>query len=609
MMYQVKVGKCADPITASVFMTIAEQVRSAAVRYDILSQLAALPSTEHYGMLVCGEVAQCASPLWYLRAQAGVGDALNVTADIVSKVTRQHSNAQPGSAAERLVKQLQKQYAVVVRAVQASPLFVQPSGNLLEEYHWLLSCTWIIPNSISQDWAIRDHCEAERATADAQRTTSAVHALAADIYAQVIIAVDGCLFGDTLYEWGPTVVSALELRRSEWRSMVPLFGQIADGLVAEVTRLNTVAANSTAAGRCGAGQLWRETAEVQVTIAQRMFATTKDALQKLREGMSAQPVAADAYLPHMFSFMRKLKQLAQLLDAGFAPVTCGDSLPGLAQVAPTDMLTLSVAHSRAHCASFRQDSSEHLRACARHHAALAALCDAYLSTILCDKVCLPTALETQLIALGATGAEDTPPEAPPADVPAWVPLAFSECSALLVSVTGRTDLPVSARDHVLQSVGRVIESLHPLVSSVQNTSSSAVALTRRVCKTHIHAGLAALEGDLKLCSLFKAAVEEYEWAQRLLSESMQTSQRKDLPLLVADRILNHALATKGLPSQPASTNAPAQGTSLCIAAIDAIVQLLMKKAELYALRATGGCTDDSLKLERLNGLCDKALLT
>jgi hypothetical protein len=221
MMYQVKVGKCADPITASVFMTIAEQVRSAAVRYDILSQLAALPSTEHYGTLVCGEVSQCTSPLWYLRAQASVGDELNVMADIVFKATRQHSNAQPGSAAERLVKQLQEQYAVVVRAVQISPLFVQPSGNLLEEYHWLLSGTGIIPNTIFRDWAVRDHCEAERATADAQG-----YVLAADIYTQVIVALDGCLFGDTLYEWGPTVVSALELRRSEWRSMVPLFGQI-----------------------------------------------------------------------------------------------------------------------------------------------------------------------------------------------------------------------------------------------------------------------------------------------------------------------------------------------------------------------------------------------
>jgi hypothetical protein len=126
-------------------------VRSATVRYDILSQLAVLIPIEHYGMLVCAEVSQCASPLWYLRAQAGVGDALNVMADIVSKVARQHSTAQPGSAAERFVKQLQKQYAVVVRAVQASPLFLQPSGNLLDEYHSLLSGTRIIPNSTLQD--------------------------------------------------------------------------------------------------------------------------------------------------------------------------------------------------------------------------------------------------------------------------------------------------------------------------------------------------------------------------------------------------------------------------------------------------------------------------
>jgi hypothetical protein len=494
MMYQVKVGKCADPITASIFMTIAEQVRSAAVRHDILCQLAALPSTEHYGMLVCGEVSQCASPLWCLRAQAGIGDALNVTADIVCRFTRQHSTAQPGSAAERLVKQLQKQYVVVVRAVQASPLFVQPSGNLLEEYHWLLSGTGIIPNTIFRDWAVRDDCEAEKATADAQRTTSAVHALSADIYAQAIIAVDGCLFGDTLYEWGTTVVSALELRRSEWRSIVPLFGQTADGLVAEVTRLNTVAVNSTAAGRCGAGQLWREAADVQVKIAQRMFATTKDALQKLRVGMSAQPVAANACLPHMFSFVRKLKQLAQLLDAGLGPRTCEGSLPGLAQVAPTDMLTRSVVHSRAHCASFQQGISEHLQACARHHTALAALYDVYLSSMLCATVRFLAALEAHLASLGAAGAHSTPPEAPSTDIPSWVPLALSDCSALLVTVTNRKDLPVSARDHVLQSVESVTESLRPLVSSVQNTSTAAVALTRRMCKTHINAGLAVPEG-------------------------------------------------------------------------------------------------------------------
>jgi hypothetical protein len=196
--------------------------------------------------------------------------------------------------------------------------------------------------------------------------------------------------------------------------MVPLFGQIADGLVAEVTRLNTVAVNSTAAGRCGAGRLWRETAEVQVTIAQRMFATTKDALQKLREGMSSQPVEADACLPHMFSFMRKLKQLAQVRDAGLAPGACGDSLPGLAQVSPTDMLTRSVVHSRAHCASFQQGISEHLQACARHHTALTAVYDVYLSSMLCATERLPAALEAQLASLGAAGAHSTSPEAPSA---------------------------------------------------------------------------------------------------------------------------------------------------------------------------------------------------
>jgi hypothetical protein len=607
-MYQHKAQMCADHVTAFIFTTAAEQVRSATVRNDIFSQLAVLIPTEHYGMLVCAEVAQCGSPLWYLRAQASVGDELNVMADIVFKATRQHSNAQPGSAAERLVKQLQKQYAVVVRAVQASPLFVMPSGNLLEEYHSLLSGTRIIPNTIFQDWAVRDHCDAERTAAEAQCTTSAVHALAADIYTQAIIAADGCLFGDTLYEWGPTVVSALELRRSEWRSMVPLFGQIADGLVAEVTRLNTVAVNSTAAGRCGAGQLWREAAEVQVTIAQRMFATTKDALQRLRMGMSAQPVEADASLPHMFSFMRKLKQLAQLLDAGLGPVTCEGSPPGLAQVFPTDMLTRSVAHSRAHCAAFQQDSSENLRACARHHAALAALCDAYLTTLLCDTVRLPAALETQLAALGATGAEDTLPGSPPAEIPAWVPLAISDCSALLLAVTERGDLPASARGLALQSVGRVADLLRPLVaSSAQSISTASVALTRRICKTHVHAVVAALEGDLTLCSLFRTAAEQYERALKGLKETLQTGQRLNFPLLVADRILNRALATKGLPRQPASTNAPAQGTSFCFAAIDAIVQLLVKKAELYALRAAAACMCDSVKHKELRGLCDKAL--
>jgi hypothetical protein len=116
-------------------------------------------------------------------------------------------------------------------------------------------------------------------------------------------------------------------------------------------------------------------------------------------------------------------------------------------------------------------------------------------------------------------------------------------------------------------------------------------------------------GDLKRCSLFRAAVEQYEKAHNDHSEATQTRQLTDLPLLVADRVLDHALATKDLPRQPASTNAPVQGTSLCIAAIDTIVQLLLKKAALYALRATARYTDDRIKLERLHGLWDKALLT
>jgi hypothetical protein len=184
------------------------------------------------------------------------------------------------------------------------------------------------------------------------------------------VALDGYLFWKTLHEWGPALVSALELNSSERRKTAHSFAQLADGLVSEVTRLNTAASNSTAAGRSEAGQLWREAADLQVKIAQRMFAQSKDALLKLGSDSMPQQTKVDPTLPHMFKFMQKLKQLAQLLDAGLGPLTCKASLPGLVQLSPTDMLTRSVAHSRAHCASLQNDSSEHLQVCGGYHKVL-----------------------------------------------------------------------------------------------------------------------------------------------------------------------------------------------------------------------------------------------
>jgi hypothetical protein len=605
--YQQKAEKYADNSTAAFFQTAAEQVRSSAVYKDLLSQLAALPSTQRYTTLAYGSVSQCESPLWYLRAQGNISETQSYISEVISKVRNQHSTARPGSAADRFIKHLQKQYAVVVHAVQTSPLFVQPSGDLLDEYHFLRSGTKLIPYNILDDWATRTHCEVERTAAQAQRTTSAVHALSADIYTQAIVALDGYLFWETLYEWGPALVSALELNRSERRKTAHSFAQLADGLVSEVTRLNTATANSEAAGKGEAGQLWRGAADMQVKIAQRMFAQSKDALLKLGSGTNLQQAAVDPTLPHMFKFMQKLKQLAQLLDAGLGPLTCEGSLPGLEQVSPTDMLTRSVAHSRTHCASLQNVSSEHLQVCGGYHKVLEGLYEAFHSSTLCTAVSIPAALEAQLAALTGTAVEHRLPAAPSANIPAWVPLALSDCSALLMSATDRADLSAPTRSLVLQSVDHVVKALRPhIVCTTEAVSAETVALIRYICKAHVHAGFAALEGDLKLCSLFKVAVEQYERAQNVFNEVLYTSQHMDVALLVADRLLNHALTARNSPSLPDSTYDPAPVLRLCATEIERIVQLLRRTAELDSLCGATGCLNDSVGSKGLRDLCESA---
>jgi hypothetical protein len=604
--YQQKAENYGDSSTAAFFQTAAEQVRYPAVYKDLLSQLAALPSTQRYRTLAYGSVSQCASPLWYLRAQGNISETLSYISEVISKVRNQHSTARPGSAADRFIKHLQKQYAVVVHAVQRSPLFVQPSGDLLEEYHFLRSGTKLIPYNIIDDWATRTHCEVERTAAQAQRTTSAVHALSADIYTQAILALDGYLFWETLYEWGQALVSALELNSSKRRKTAHSFAQLADGLVSEVTRLNTATANSDAAGKGEAGQLWREAADLQVKIAQRMFTQAKDALSTQTAGEVEQPAATDTCLSHTFNLMRKLKRLAQVLDAGLGPLTCEGSLPGLVQLSPTDMLTRSVAHSRTHCASLQSDSSEHLQVCGGYHKILEGLYDAYHTSTQCTAVSIPAALEALLAALTGTAVDHILPAAPSANIPAWVPLALSDCSALLMSATDRADLSARTRSLVLQSVDHVVKALRPHMRTTEDVLAETVTLIRYICKAHVHAGLAALEGDLLACNLFKAAVEQYERAQNVFNEVLYTSQHMDVALLVADRLLNHALTAKNIPSLPDSTYDPAPVLHLCATEIERIVQLLRRTADLDSLCGATGCLNDSVGSKGLRDLCESA---
>jgi hypothetical protein len=607
--YQKEAGEDAgaDEVVTSIFRNIAVQVMSPAVRTDLLSLLAALPSTQHYSTLMSNTVTQCASPFEYLRARASVGDALKVAGAAVRDFSEQHRTAHRGTRVELFAAKLQEQYAAAVSLVQSSPLFTQPSRDMLDEYRRLKRGIRLISLTAKEDWAFRQQCASEATAAEAQRKGGAAQAVLADSLAQAVVAMDEHMNGDVVTQWELASLAAIVDKRSEWRRLAHSFVEIADGLVVGVIRLNTSALNSEATGRWEAGQLWRDAADMRVKIAHRMLTLSRDALSKLSAGTTAQQAADDTTLSHMTKFVRKFIQLAQLLDSEGATSVLTFQ-PGTEPVTTTELLLCSVAHCKARCVSLLNEGTTHLQACARYHADLEDLYDTYLSSVTRASTRLPAAMEAQLLGLPEAGG--TPQTQDSKTAPPWVATTLCGFSALLLTVTDRSDLSASMRGQVLCCVDQFALKLCPMIANIAagtlpSPAGLAAELARPLSTAYIQAGWAALEGDLQLYTLFTTAIRYFDMAMNY-GEPGGKGWRTEFALPVADRVLNHALTAKQLDSVPPSAGTQLTVQHSCAAEIEQTVWLLIRQAELGALCAAADRRNDSACCTKLRGLCDKA---
>jgi hypothetical protein len=606
--YRKEADTCVDEVVASIFRNIAVQVMSPAVRADLLSQLATLPPAQHYSTLMSNTVTQCASPFEYLRARASVGDALKVAGAAVRDFCEQHRTAHQGTRVERFAAKLQEQYAAAVSLVQSSPLFTQPSRDMLDEYRRLKRGIRLISLTAKEDWAFRQQCASEATAAEAQRKGGAAQAVLADSLAQAVVAVDEHMNGDVVTQWELASLAATVDKRSEWRRLAHTFVQIADGLVVEVIRLNTAALNSEAVGRWEAGQLWRDAADMRVKIAHRMLTLSRDALSKLSAGITAQQAADDTTLSHMTKFVRKFIQLAQLLDSEGA-TSVFTLQPGTEPlVTTTELLMCSVAHCKARCVSLLNEGT-HLQACARYHADLEDLYDTYLSSVTRASKRLPAALEAQLLGLPEVGG--TPQAQDSKTAPPWVATTLCGSSTLLLTVTDRPDLSASVRGQVLCCVDQFALKLRPMIANIAagtllSAAGLAAELARPLSTAYIQAGWAALEGDLQLYTLFTTAIRYFDMAMNICGEPGGKGWRTEFALPVADRVLNHALTAKQLDSVPPSAGTRLSAQHSCAAEVEQTVWLLIQQAELGALCAAADRRNDSACCTKLRGLCDKA---
>jgi hypothetical protein len=599
----------ADEVVASIFRNIAVQVTSPAVRTDLLSQLATLPPAQHYSTLMSNTVTQCASPFEYLRARASVGDALKVAGAAVRDFCEQHRTAHQGTRVERFAAKLQEQYAAAVSLVQSSPLFTQPSRDMLDEYRRLKRGIRLISLTAKEDWAFRQQCASEATAAEAQRKGGAAQAVLADSLAQAVVAMDEHMNGDVVTQWELASIAAIVYKRSEWRRLAHTFVQVADGLAVEVIRLKTAALNSEAVGRWEAGQLWRDAADMRVKIAHRMLTLSRDALSKLSAGTTAQQAADDTTLSHMTKFVRKFIQLAQLLDSEGA-TSVFTLQPGTEPlVTTTELLMCSVAHCKARCASLLNEGTTHLQACARYHADLEDLYDTYLSSVTRASKRLPAALEAQLLGLPEVGG--TPQAQDSKTAPPWVATTLCGSSTLLLTVTDRSDLSPSVRGQVLCCVDQFALKLRPTIANIAagtllSPAGLAADLARPLTTAYIQAGWAALEGDLQLYTLFTTAIRYFDMAMNIYGEPGGKGWRTEFALPVADRVLNHALTARQLDSVPPSAGTQLTGQHSCAAEIEQTVWLLIQQAELGALCAAADRRNNSACCTKLRGLCDKA---
>jgi hypothetical protein len=163
------------------------------------------------------------------------------------------------------------------------------------------------------------------------------------------------------------------------------------------------------------------------------------------------------------------------------------------------------------------------------------LCDTswtFISSMPPPNARLSAALGPQLLGLLGAEAGGSPQSVSPADIPAWVSPALRDCSALLLSVNGSSDLAAAIRDEELRRVGHVNSLLRPAVKNfVRRTAPNQPSLPSgsitevselapQLRTAHIHASWAALERDPLLYSLFQVALEHYDRAWKLFEEKV-----------------------------------------------------------------------------------------
>jgi hypothetical protein len=411
--------KCTHPIVASLLRSVAGRTLSAGVQMDLNAQLVEGGSDADLDTYTDDDIlTMCASPYWYVKGQALVCATLAKAATVVQQVDDVCSLRNAHASLKLFARQLGDNCTAVVKAVKASPLFIQPSGNMRQEYCRLRALVGCLSFTAMSDWDFRQHCAAQLLIADAHRGTSEVHRLVADCWTQAVATMDSCLNTELNLSWDAAALRASVGSREMRKEGARRFTKLAGGLVNEVTGLHTAAANSANAGRQMAGDVWGEAAEVQLRLARYNYRSLVDAAP-------AVPATLGRDVGHMQRYLRKLMQLAPALD--------GSELSELST--RCHLLFYSRLHCKFSLAQQRRDEvTANSTVYEYPYTVMDTLYDLFLDPEVREYRALPTALQKCLAALEvAAGGHATDETATTAT--AWVPDALVNCSDLLFDVT------------------------------------------------------------------------------------------------------------------------------------------------------------------------------
>jgi hypothetical protein len=542
--FESQAALCAVWEVAEMLRSASSGMQSTAALDDVLTRMHAIGYAGYdFGM---NNATQCSSAFWYARAVGELAQALAGIASQLHSVDKLSNTARSGSVESQLTTAVREQFVVVVREVLTSPLYTQPSGDVLEEYRRLLAGTRLVPVSAAQDWVFRQSCASQLSRAEAQRVASAAHALLAASWAQAPAAMDSCLSVSVVRSWDRQSALATHEDRLSWRKAAHHFAQLADGVISEAVRLATAASNAIGAGRIVAGQLWAEAATMQAKIGQKIFLSIKESLPNA----PVRKIFTElAYLPDVQQSVRKHVELAQMLEREVMSqeAALDDNILKVRQ--------LSVAHWKAVFSCALNEYTEEEEPYYRHHGELALLLDAVLHAVHLENAPLPELLEVRLYA--AEGAHVSAHQ-PLIDAAAsWLPCSLMECGGLLAKIVQRTDLPAAVRQEAQQRAYEGMKALRFIVFALPHNNSSSsdlpwtvdrVDLVRRVATAAVREGEAVLDGAVEVARLFGAARWHYETAQAVYRAKRRLCKRMDLHLIVADQLLNTALAKEQPPS-------------------------------------------------------------